>query len=168
MSGVTARNDLLPKLAPSCEDRSHQTLGRGGSWTLMEGRRKENFSARSESYRARRKTTNPILPTIAVERTQTEAGTHAIRTVYQNQTRPNPFQDRLLEELSQGWGLPAQRTPPDTRKLRTKSPFATQRPDTQFPVVDRQWIPKDTVFDTQESNSPFEDRPVLLLRVRLS
>ena len=56
----------------------------------MEGRRKGNISARSESYRARRKTTDPILPTLAVERTQAEAGTHTLtRAAYQ---KPNAAQ----------------------------------------------------------------------------
>lgn len=75
------------------------------------------------------------------------------------QSLPRP----TFRKPSQEWGLQAQRNPPDARKLRTKSPFATQRPDTQSPIVDRQWIPNVTAFGTQESNSPIENRPVVRL-----
>lgn len=109
----------------------------------------------------------PINPPNFMGREDTDRGhgythtKHAWRS--QDQTRPNPFQNQLPKNLSQEWGLQAQRNPPDARKSRTKSPFATQRPDTHFPIMDRQWIPKDTAFGTQESNSPFKDRPVVLL-----
>ena len=127
--------------------------------------KKKLFSARSESRRARRKTTDPILPTVWVERTQTEAG--YTRTNTRGVAKPNAAQSlpkpAPRKTARRSGAYKRKENPPDARKSRTKDPFATQRPDTQSPVVDRQWIPKDTAFGTQESNSPFEDRPVVPL-----
>ena len=166
MSGATARDCLLPKARSLIRGPKSLDFGRMSlrhEWKDAE--KNVRFSPdRSPTVHGGKL---PINPPKFMGREDTDRGHKYTRTKRarrsQDQTRPNPFQNRLPKNAPQEWGLQAQRNPPDARKSRTKSPFATQRPDTQFPIVDGQWIPKDTAFGTQESNSPFKDRPVVLL-----
>ena len=86
----------------------------------MKGRRKGNLSARSESYRARRKTADPILPTVAVERTQTEAGTHAL-TRGRTKTKHGPIPSKTAF-----WKIP-RRGGAYRRKERPRTPRSCGR-----------------------------------------
>ena len=127
----------------------------------MNGRtQKRKLSCQVRVHCARWKLTVQSSQPLRSRRTQAEAG--YTRCIDRTNRGPIPSKTNLPGTRRSG-AYKRERNSLGARKLRTENPFATQRPGVQFPIVDRQWIPQDTAFGTQEPNSPFEAGQVVLL-----
>jgi len=105
----------------------------------MNGRtQKKFFFARSEPHRARRETTNPVLSTLEVERTQTEAG--YTRTNTRGEAGPNAAQTLpkpSSEEPYTKVGPTSANKPTRCQEVANEKPF--RQTTARCPISHRRW-----------------------------